>query len=208
MLGHDECQALAVNASPVNEGEAGTRNMLAEPWCQALAARLRRHPGLAQLVPDDFVAVQCTYFEKSRDRNWLVSVHQDISIPVAQRVEHPGLGAWSAKEDGWYVQPGADLLARLLAVRLHIDACGAEDGPLRVMPGTHLQGLIKAETAAAMRQAASEVVCAAERGSALLMRPLLLHASSKASGHSRRRVLHFLYGPRTLPMGLRWQQAV
>jgi hypothetical protein len=28
------------------------------------------------------------YFEKSSSRNWLVSVHQDLSIPVAERVEH------------------------------------------------------------------------------------------------------------------------
>jgi len=38
----------------------------------------------------------------------------------------------------------------------------------------------------------------------LLMRPLLLHASSKSSGSSRRRVLHFLFGPPVLPCGLRW----
>jgi hypothetical protein len=40
------------------------------------------------------------------------------------------------------------------------------------------------------------------------MRPLLLHASSKASGSSLRRVLHFLFGPRDLPHGLRWQHAI
>lgn len=38
----------------------------------------------------------------------------------------------------------------------------------------------------------------------LLMRPLALHASSKATGSSRRRVLHFVYGPLALPYGLRW----
>jgi len=40
------------------------------------------------------------------------------------------------------------------------------------------------------------------------MRPLLLHASSKGTGTSRRRVLHFLFGPRDLPLGLQWQRAV
>lgn len=39
------------------------------------------------------------------------------------------------------------------------------------------------------------------------MRPLLLHASSKATGRSRRRVLHFVYGPAQLPSGLRWHEA-
>ena len=38
----------------------------------------------------------------------------------------------------------------------------------------------------------------------MLMRPLLLHASSKTAGTSRRRVLHFLFGPRELAFGLVW----
>ena len=44
-------------------------------------------------------------------------------------------------------------------------------------------------------------------GFAVLMRPLLLHASSKATGASRRRVLHFLFGPRQLLLGLAWANA-
>ena len=41
----------------------------------------------------------------------------------------------------------------------------------------------------------------------MLMRLLLLHASSKATGASRRRVLHFLFGPPRLPLGLAWAHA-
>jgi hypothetical protein len=52
------------------------------------------------------------------------------------------------------------------------------------------------------------VACTLERGDVLVMRPLLLHASSKASGFGMRRVLHFLFGPPTLPNGLRWPHAV
>jgi hypothetical protein len=55
------------------------------------------------------------------------------------------------------------------------------------------------------RREVAEIACNAHRGSALVMRPLLLHASSKASGLSRRRVLHLLFGPRQLPHGLNWQ---
>jgi hypothetical protein len=42
------------------------------------------------------------------------------------------------------------------------------------------------------------------RGGAMLMRPLLLHASSKAAADIPRRVLHFVFGPAQLPEGLRW----
>ncbi len=43
---------------------------------------------------------------------------------------------------------------------------------------------------------------------ALIMKPLILHASSKSSSDERRRVLHFVFGPRTLPLGLEWQLAI
>jgi hypothetical protein len=36
------------------------------------------------------------------------------------------------------------------------------------------------------------------------MRPLLLHASSKAINGPPRRVLHFVFGPSHLPEGFRW----
>src|SRR5581483_5304455 len=45
---------------------------------------------------------------------------------------------------------------------------------------------------------------AGTRGGAMLMRPLLLHASSKVTVDSTRRVLHFVFGPEHLPVGLRW----
>ncbi|MDW5415337.1 phytanoyl-CoA dioxygenase family protein [Iodobacter sp. CM08] len=146
------------------------------------------------------------FFEKSASRNWLVAVHQDLSIPVAERIEHPALQGWSVKEGQLYVRAPVEVLQQLIAVRIHLDACGAEDGPLRLVPGSHLQGLVTAEDAALARQ--QEIVCVAESGSALLMRPLLLHSCSKSSGKSQRRVLHFLFAPLELPLGLRWSDIV
>ncbi|EJL80925.1 protein involved in biosynthesis of mitomycin antibiotics/polyketide fumonisin [Polaromonas sp. CF318] len=208
VLGEAECESLASRLAAVAPDSAGTRGLLSQPWCQALAAGLRRHPSLAPLLPGDFAAVQCTYFEKSASRNWLVPVHQDLSIPVAARVEHPGLSGWSEKEGALHVQPPVELLRQLVALRLHIDACGIEDGPLRVVPSSHLQGRMDEQAAAKARHSQTEVICTLGRGGVMAMRPLLLHASSKSSGSSRRRVLHFLFGPRILPLGLQWQQAV
>lgn len=184
---------------------AGTRNLLTAAWCAALAAQLGTQPRIAQLVPATHVAVQCTYFEKSRHKNWLVSLHQDLSIPVAERVEHPGLSGWSEKEGALYVQPPLSVLQDLVAVRLHIDPCGPEDGALRVVPGTHRMGVVSAKAGPALRDVHGEVTCLAAPGDAVVMRPLVLHASSKSTGQSQRRVLHFLFGPPVLPHGLRWQ---
>lgn len=196
------CKALGDAVALATADAAGTRTLLAHPWCQRLAQLLQQHPALA--IPAHYRAVQCTYFEKSGSRNWLVSVHQDRSIPVAARIEHPALQGWSEKEGQWFVQPPVALLEQLLAVRLHLDDCGPDDGPLRVVPGSHQQGLIDAGCAVHMRQHGGEFTCCVARGGVLLMRPLLLHASSRSSGSSLRRVLHFVFAPPDLPWGLRW----
>lgn len=203
-----DCDAIEAEAFPAGRTSAGTRGMLAEPWCRSLVDRLRRHDGIARRVPSGFVAVQCTSFEKSREGNWLVPWHQDLSILVADRVEHPDLRGWSEKEGVPFVQPPDALLAELVAVRVHLDRCGPDDGPLRVAPGSHRLGRIDPHSVPTARRATAEVACLADRGDALLMRPLLLHASSRATGTSRRRVLHFLFGPAELPLGLRWRQSV
>lgn len=202
-----ECDHAAHLVEVTGASGVGTRSLMAQPWCAALARRLHRQHGLADLIPADHVAVQCTFFEKSASLNWLVPVHQDLGIPVAERVDHPALRAWSEKEGALFVQPPVDFLAQLTAVRIHLDACTAQDGPLRAIPGTHRRGLITDPDASALRARGPEITLCADKGDAVVMRPLLLHASSKATGTSRRRVLHFLFGPRQPPHGLRWHHA-
>ena len=218
LLTPDDCATLAAEvdkylplqdgntARPPNSG--GQRNLLKYPWCKALAERLQGMPAIAPLLPTSSVAVQCTYFEKTRARNWLVPLHQDLSIPVAERVEYPALRGWSEKDCALFVQPPARLLQELLAVRLHLDPCQGEDGPLRVVPATHQLGVLTPRNAQALRDASGEVLCVADLGTALAMRPLLLHASSKSTSNRPRRVLHFVFGPATLPWGLAWSKAV
>ena len=81
-----------------------------------------------------------------------------------------------------------------LAVRVHVEHCSPEGGPLRVVPGSHEFGRVEPAQAALVGRRAG-VAISAERGDALVMRLLLLHASSKSSGCSLRRVLHFDFGP-------------
>ncbi|HJU40519.1 MAG TPA: phytanoyl-CoA dioxygenase family protein [Tahibacter sp.] len=208
LVGPADCERLAVEADAAFAGAVGARNPLAQPWCRALAANLRTQPALRTLLPDGHVAVQCTYFSKSTTRNWLVALHQDLAIAVAERVDDVRLGGWSVKDGVPHVQPPADVLDALVAVRVHLDDCGARDGPLRVVPGSHRQGRLPDDGADRLRDAHGLVDCLAQRGDALALRPLLLHASSKASGASRRRVLHYVFGPRELPYGLRWHDAI
>jgi ectoine hydroxylase-related dioxygenase (phytanoyl-CoA dioxygenase family) len=204
VLAESQCDIVATAVSSFASDSPGTRSLLAHDGCRALMATLRTHPTLSVLIPSDHVAAQCTYFEKSIDNNWLVPIHQDLSIPVRARVDHPALRGWSDKEGTLYVQPPADVLETLVAVRVHLDPCLDTDGPLQLVAGTHTRGRIDAAEASRLKQAGPVVTCAVDRGGALVMRPLALHASSKATGTSRRRVLHIVFGPSELAYGLQW----
>lgn len=204
MLGETELQAVDAALADTGSHTAGARQMLALPWCAALADTLRDQLVAASVLPAGFVAVQCTYFEKSRDQNWLVAPHQDLSIPVQHRVDHADLAGWSDKDGMLFVQPPIAVLEQLVALRLHIDDCQATDGALKVVPGSHRKGRLQEADKALLRDASGAVVCPVAPGGGMAMRPLLLHASSKATGTSRRRVLHFVFGPPTLTHGLAW----
>ena len=154
------------------------------------------------------MAVQCTLFDKSPTKNWLVAFHQDLSIPVSSRVNSPECSGWSEKAGHLYVQPPVSVLERLVAVRVHIDNSPAQSGALRVVPYSHMEGRIDPNRAEALRQHHGETVVPVAQGGVLVMRPLLLHASSKATSLTPRRVLHFVFGPPSLPLGLEWRWAV
>lgn len=203
-----ECYRIADDISLAKARSAGSRCLLTQSWCADLAKHIRSSSLFSGLIADGFVAVQCTYFEKSTHRNWMVPVHQDLSIPVLEKLDHPALTGWSEKEGQVFVHAPLAVLEQLLIVRLHLDPCGPNDGPVRVYSGSHRLSRIDAALAAEARINFEEIVCLAGSGDALVMRPLVLHASSKATGNSRRRVLHFLFGPPALPLGLQWHYTV
>ena len=208
VLDHGECVALVSALESSRSRRAGSRNVLDFAACQRLAIYLKNHAALGSLLPRGAVAVQCTLFDKSADRNWLVALHQDLSIPVQERVPYPECGGWCVKEGVLYVQPPVAVLQMLTAVRVHLDDCTADNGPLRIVPGSHRHGRLSVEAATALRDQRGERECLAHRGDVLAMRPLLLHASSKTRGKAPRRVLHLLFGPVGLPCGLKWRRTV
>lgn len=205
LLSAAECDAAIVHPGDMGETTgAGTRRLLSLPWCVALAHKIRYSAVLADIIPRHYFVVQCTYFEKSPTKNWLVAWHQDLSIPVAAYVPHPALSGWSEKEGQLTVQPPAEMMADILAIRVHLDECRVEDGALRVVPRSHTQGRLNADAIKKMRRQQGETVCPVSRGGSLMFRPLLLHASSKSSAGKPRRVLHFLFAPSQIPYGLKW----
>ena len=148
--------------------------------------------------------VRAIVFDKTPTNNWLVTWHQDRTIAVSSKVEIDGWGPWSVKEGCHHVQPGIDVLNSMVTFRLHLDESTEETGCLRVIPGSHKCGVMSQEEIDKYVQEAIPFQCIAKKHSALVMRPHILHASSKATKPSSRRVLHVEFSCFTLPNGLEW----
>jgi ectoine hydroxylase-related dioxygenase (phytanoyl-CoA dioxygenase family) len=191
-------------ASLLSEERGGTRHLLELPLVQDLA-RSRPVRAIAESVlgPDCF-PVRAILFDKTPTANWKVVWHQDLSIAVRERRDVNGFGPWSVKEGVPHVQPPVEILERMLAIRIHLDDCGLENGPVRVIPRSHLVGRLTAPAIDAWRSEHSATDCVVARGGILAFFPLLLHASSISQRPEHRRVIHFEFAASGLPGGLRW----
>jgi len=187
--------------------KAGRRGLLADDTIAALATSERFRSLVRPFLPGDPVPVRAIFFDKTSDRNWLVPWHQDLNIAVAAPTDIAGWGPWSVKDGLPHVRPPAEALAAMLTLRLHLDDCDADNGALLTLPGTHTHGILDDTRLAAFKTAVTPVLCAMSAGDALLMRPLLLHASGKSVSARRRRILHIEYAGFALPPGLAWHTA-
>ncbi len=173
----------------------------------AFIARSKIPAVVAARLGDDARIVRATLFDKTPTSNWKVPWHQDVFVAVRTRADVAGFTGWTVKEGVHHARPPASILRDLLAVRIHLDD-GDEAGALRVVPGSHVDDLLGDDDHRARLQAGPVVMCAGAAGSALLMRPLLLHASSEGAGAGHRRVLHLELCAKILPPPLQWHAAV
>lgn len=181
----------------------GQRNLLREPAIQKLARRPEVRRIVESVLGPNCSAVKGILFNKTRESNWKVPWHQDLTITVQDRLEVAGFGPWTIKAGVNNVQPPASVLRKILAIRIHLDDNDNQNGPLRVIPGSHQFGRLTREQVA-MWDKSQPVACLVPRRGALLMRPLLLHASSACKLPQSRRVIHLEYCSAELPNGLCW----
>jgi ectoine hydroxylase-related dioxygenase (phytanoyl-CoA dioxygenase family) len=211
LLGSELLTALAriVESSAASaDGRGGVRNLLDIPAFRDLAESPIVRSVVTPALGDEAFVVRGILFDKTDAANWKVPWHQDVTIAVTQRIEADNYGPWSVKAGVIHVQPPASILERMLSVRIHIDDCPSENGALRVLPQTHQSGKLDQPCTEKFVAEKISVTCEAKAGDALLMRPLLLHASSASAAPKHRRVIHFDYANEELPNGMEWRERV
>jgi ectoine hydroxylase-related dioxygenase (phytanoyl-CoA dioxygenase family) len=155
-------------------------------------------------VPVNAQLVRAILFNKSPESNWFVTWHQDKTVSVSCKFEDSGWGAWSIKENTLHVQPPLAVLEGMVTIRVHLDSTPKGNGCLKVIPNSHKLGILSSEQITEVVASQKAYFCEAEECAALIMRPHLLHASSKSSEPCNRRVLHFEFSNWQLPRAVCW----
>ncbi|WP_345952548.1 phytanoyl-CoA dioxygenase family protein [Mucilaginibacter sp. PAMB04168] len=159
---------------------------------------------LTSIFGDSYFVVKSIYFDKPEDSNWFVAYHQDLTISVKSRQDIAGFGPWTVKQDQFAVQPPLEILQQNFTVRIHLDNTDEHNGALRVVPGSHRKGIYRPETIDWSKE--TEEVCPVSKGGIMVMRPLLLHSSSRTTSKHRRRVIHIEFSNVSLPEPLKWSE--
>ncbi|MDQ3814133.1 MAG: phytanoyl-CoA dioxygenase family protein [Armatimonadota bacterium] len=186
MLGH-------LSSTALQRSRAGVRHLLSVLSIADFACDPRLFQIAQGELGQDAVPFRATLFDKSAAANWLVPWHQDTALPLRERLEAPDWGPWSQKAGIAYAHAPAWALSRVVALRVHLDASTSENGPLCVVPGSHLLGVLEDDAVPVVVRERGFTECLVPRGGVLAMRPLLIHASSKARTQAPRRVLHIEY---------------
>ena len=151
--------------------------------------------------------IRSIFFDKTPASNWYVTWHQDLSIAVEKRIDTEGFGPWTVKDGTTHVQPPQEVLEQIISLRIHLDPCPKENGAIKVVAGSHKSGILHPAEIPKLSESSTATWCEAEKGDVILMRPLILHSSSKSTMPDHRRVLHLEYSSIELPNGLSWTEA-
>lgn len=159
------------------------------------------------ISPDNVKAIKSIYFDKPPSANWNVNWHQDLTINLKAIKEIPQYKNWRKKDNRITVQPDIKLLKNIFTVRIHLDDCKKENGALRVIEGSHLNGIIEIKDWIKSKKGIKKI-CEVNKGGILLMKPLILHSSKRTENYSNRRVIHIEFTNKELPEGLEWSERI
>jgi len=157
---------------------------------------------ISDLSQSEYFLTKAIYFDKPSESNWFVAYHQDLSISVDKKADLENYVNWTFKKGQYGVQPPIQILKDTITIRIHLDKTDKKNGALKVIPKSHLNGIVRADSKDWNIE--NEFTCAVERGGVMLMKPLTLHASNRTTNGKQRRVIHLEFNKHNLTEPLTW----
>ncbi len=94
---------------------------------------------LREQLGDDVGLVRALFFDKPPDRTWALACHKGTSVAVMDNsIPSPSFSRPTTKAGVPHMIASDDVLRQMLTLRIHLDEVTDENGPLRVIPGSHV----------------------------------------------------------------------
>lgn len=154
---------------------------------------------------EDLFLTKAIYFNKAPQSNWYVTWHQDLPINVSRKIETEGYQGWTKKDDVISVIPPKGILDSTITIRIHLDETTARNGALKVIPGSH-KNIHDDQTIGLISKNSAPFTAEVKPGGIHIMKPLILHASSKSVVQKQRRVIHLEFNDQNLDGALIWDE--
>ncbi|NQY07514.1 MAG: phytanoyl-CoA dioxygenase family protein, partial [Flavobacteriaceae bacterium] len=158
---------------------------------------------IIRTIDKDAFLSKAIYFDKPTQSNWYVTWHQDATINVKDNITAEGFSGWTKKENIHSVCPPLEIQQNTFTLRIHLDDTDEQNGALQILAGSHKKRLNDSEIQLITQNCIAQTV-EIGAGGVHLMKPLLLHASSKTRNQKRRRVLHLEFSSTNLPENMEW----
>ena len=158
---------------------------------------------IREIFGSNYFLVKSIYFDKPEQSNWFVSYHHDLTISVDRKVELENFGPWTTKQNQFAVQPPVEFLENIFTIRIHLDDTDEKNGALKILPGSHANGICRIEN---RNKTIHEQICKVNSGGIMIMKPLLFHSSSRSSSNKKRRVIHLEFCGLHLPAEINWAE--
>jgi hypothetical protein len=173
---------------------------------------LQNEPVFCQLIKQHLpnpVCIRSIYFDKPPKANWVVGWHQDLTVNLNNDPKGKGWQNIRNLNQRTVAQPPLSFLENMVTIRLHLDETDDTNGALRVVPGSHRNGVIRTDSPHMATLQKSAIACHIDRGGAMLMKPLTLHASRRSIGNnSSRRVIHLEFADQSSITALDLQEEI
>jgi hypothetical protein len=205
ILGAPQVKRLRAEFEGIEDARPGRRQFALSPCAAVLIGPDGALGSLAaSLAGASANPVRLIYFDKTPQSNWAVPWHQDRTIAVRERQDVSGFGPWSLKDGVLHVEPPVSLMDTMLTLRVFVDDCSADNGPLEVAFGSHRCGRLASADIAGVAGRAGVFIATGRAGDVLAMKTLAVHRSARATRAAHRRVLHVDYATVDLPAPLAW----
>ncbi len=164
------------------------------------------NPNLQQLLSnfdDQLILTSSKYYHQIPMANWFTTLHQNITIPVKEKMPVDGFSGWSKKEGITSVMAPIDLLRQSISIYIHLSPSNETNGALQILPGSHKK-ILNIQERNQIIENINPQIYSLEGGDIHIVKPLVLQAFSKVFETQSVHLLQLDFATIDLPGGLAW----